>query len=103
MILLTRLSGSTFALNSDLIERVDSTPDTVITLAGGSKYVVAEDLLTVVTTVREHRAQVLALHDTYLTSLEEAASGSPRRRPALAVVSPHPGASATDAPTGDPS
>ena len=44
MITLTRLSGSVFALNSDLIERVDSTPDTVITLVDGTKYVVLEDL-----------------------------------------------------------
>ncbi len=103
MILLTRLSGSTFALNSDLIERVDSTPDTVITLVGGSKYVVAEDLHAVVRTVREHRAQVLALHDAYLTEQEGSASSPHRRRASLAVVSPHPGASATGTPTGDPS
>ena len=44
MITLTRLSGTVFALNSDLIERVDSTPDTVITLVDGKKYVVAESL-----------------------------------------------------------
>ena len=44
VITLTRLSGSVFALNSDLIERVDSTPDTVITLVDGTKYVVREDL-----------------------------------------------------------
>ena len=44
MIMLTRLSGSVFALNSELIERIDSTPDTVITLVDGKKYVVAEGL-----------------------------------------------------------
>ena len=33
MIMLTRLSGSRFVLNSDLIERVDATPDTVISLS----------------------------------------------------------------------
>ena len=42
MIMLTRLSGSAFVLNSDLIERLDSTPDTVVTLVDGKKYVVAE-------------------------------------------------------------
>lgn len=61
MISLTRLSGSVFALNSDLIERVDSTPDTVITLVDGSKYVVAESLPTVLATVRRHRAEIVAL------------------------------------------
>lgn len=61
MISLTRLSGSVFALNSDLIERVDCTPDTVITLVDGSKYVVAESLETVLSTVRRFRAEVVAL------------------------------------------
>jgi flagellar protein FlbD len=61
MILLTRLSGSELALNADLIERIDSTPDTVITLVDGTKYVVAEPLAAVVTAVRLHHAEVAAL------------------------------------------
>ncbi|MFA6576373.1 MAG: flagellar FlbD family protein [Nocardioides sp.] len=61
MILLTRLSGSAFALNSELIERVDSTPDTVITLIDGSKYVVADSLHAVIRAIRCHRAEVIAL------------------------------------------
>ena len=48
MVTLTRLSGSVFALNSDLIERVDATPDTVITLVDGKKYVARESLEEVV-------------------------------------------------------
>ena len=44
MITLTRLSGSVFALNADLIERIDATPDTVVTLVDGKKYVVTETL-----------------------------------------------------------
>ena len=42
MITLTRLNGSAFALNCDLIERVDATPDTVLVMLDGSRYVVAE-------------------------------------------------------------
>ncbi|WP_232681100.1 flagellar FlbD family protein [Nocardioides sp. R-C-SC26] len=61
MIPLTRLSGSVFALNADLIERVDSTPDTVITLMNGTKYMVAEPMTTVIAIVRRHRAEVMAL------------------------------------------
>ncbi|MGA8256793.1 MAG: flagellar FlbD family protein [Nocardioides sp.] len=61
MITLTRLSGSVFCLNSDLIERLDSTPDTVITLLDGSKYVVAESMPAVISIIRRHRAEVLAL------------------------------------------
>ena len=60
MITLTRFSGSVFALNSDLIERVDSTPDTVITLVDGTKYVVTESLHDVVAAIRAYRGAVIA-------------------------------------------
>lgn len=60
MILLTRLNGPMFALNPDLIERADSTPDTVITLVDGTKYVVTESLPDFVDRVREYRASVVA-------------------------------------------
>ena len=60
MITLTRLSGSVFALNSDLIERVDSTPDTVITLVDGTKYVVTESVHEIMARVREYRAAVIS-------------------------------------------
>jgi flagellar protein FlbD len=60
MIVLTRLNGPAFALNPDLIERVDANPDTVVTLVGGTKYVVAESLEELVARVREFRGQVIA-------------------------------------------
>lgn len=59
MIMVTRRNGSAFALNPDLIERVEATPDTVITLVGGSKYVVAEPLREVLAEVTAYRASVL--------------------------------------------
>lgn len=61
MIQLTRLNGSRFLLNSDLIERVDQTPDTVITLVDGTRYLVSEDLDTVLDEIRCHRAAILAV------------------------------------------
>lgn len=61
MIQLTRLNGSRFLLNSDLIERVDQTPDTVITLVDGTRYLVTEDLDTVLDEIRCHRAAILAV------------------------------------------
>ena len=60
MVTLTRLAGSVFAINSDLIERVDSTPDTVITLIDGTKYLVREPLEEVVDRVRRYRGSVIA-------------------------------------------
>ena len=37
MIELTRLNGTTFVINSDLIETIEETPDTVIVLTIGTK------------------------------------------------------------------
>jgi flagellar protein FlbD len=61
MITLSRLNGPPFALNPDLIERVDATPDTVITLVDSTKYVVRESVEEVVQRVRESKAAIVAL------------------------------------------
>jgi flagellar protein FlbD len=88
MIMLTRHSGSVFALNSELIERIDSTPDTVITLVDGKKYVVAEPLEQVVDAVRFYRGQTIALGSHLAAELE----AQPETRPApLASVAHLPG------------
>jgi flagellar protein FlbD len=42
MIELTRIKGEKFALNSDQIEMMEQTPDTVITMLNGHKYLVRE-------------------------------------------------------------
>lgn len=63
MINLTRLNGQAFVLNCDLIERVDATPDTVLTLVDGTKYVVTESLEEVVDRVRAFRSSVIAAAD----------------------------------------
>jgi flagellar protein FlbD len=60
VILLTRLNGPVFALNPDLVERADCTPDTVITLVDGTKYVVAESLPDLVALIRQYRAGIIA-------------------------------------------
>lgn len=59
MITVTRRNGTAFALNPDLIERVEATPDTVITLVSGTKYVVAETVERIVEEVCSFRAAVL--------------------------------------------
>lgn len=60
MISLTRLSGTTFLLNADLVERVDCTPDTVVTLVDGTKYLVSESLDEVLAAVVDYRAAIVA-------------------------------------------
>jgi flagellar protein FlbD len=42
MIMLTRFNGVKFYLNSDLIQTVEGTPDTVVTLTNGVKVLVKE-------------------------------------------------------------
>lgn len=61
MIRLTRLSGSQFVLNSDLIEKIDSTPDTVITLVDSKKYIVVETLDEVVGLVMSYRSEIISM------------------------------------------
>ena len=60
MILVTRLNGAVFALNADLVERVDCTPDTVITLVDGTKYVISESVPEFIDSVRHYRASLIA-------------------------------------------
>lgn len=57
--MLTRLGGPVFALNPDLIERADATPDTVITLVDGAKYIVTESVAELIGLIREYRASVI--------------------------------------------
>ena len=44
MVWLTRFDGTRFALNADLIECAEETPDTVITLTNGHHFVVRESV-----------------------------------------------------------
>lgn len=44
MIKVTRLNQLIFSINQDLIETVEETPDTVITLTNGKKFVVQETM-----------------------------------------------------------
>lgn len=85
MITMTRLSGQRFALNPDLMERIEATPDTVITLVDGSRHIVAESVEEIVDLVRHFRASVVAI-------AQRLEVGAP-----TAVEPPSPGASAAPA------
>jgi flagellar protein FlbD len=61
MIRLTRINHVPLVLNSDLIEHVEVTPDTVISLTSGQKFVVLETAEEVVKRVVEFRRSI---HDT---------------------------------------
>ncbi|WP_018685599.1 flagellar FlbD family protein [Actinokineospora enzanensis] len=89
MILLNRLNGQPFALNPDLLERAESTPDTVITLVNGAKYVVAQSLDELAALVSQHRAVILGQAQAH-----EAPEIGPRSLPA---AHPHKTENDTDA------
>jgi flagellar protein FlbD len=55
MIRLTRINNVPLVLNSDLIEHVEETPDTVIALTTGQKLVVMESAEQVIQKVIEFR------------------------------------------------
>lgn len=60
MIRLTRLNHVPMVLNSDLIEHIDVTPDTVITLTNGQILRVRETAEEVVERVVEFRRRIFA-------------------------------------------
>ncbi len=63
MILVHRLRGEPLYLNPDLIEAIEATPDTVLTLIDGRRTVVADDVDAVVDRILRFRAQVLVTAD----------------------------------------
>ena len=65
MIAVTRLNGSRFAVNPDLIERVQENPDTTLVMVGGATYVVRESLPEVIALIADFRALVLATAHSY--------------------------------------
>ena len=60
MIDLTRMNDKTLTLNSDLIESVEETPDTVITLTTGKKIIVKESRQEVKNLVKSYRKDIFA-------------------------------------------
>ena len=63
MIIVTRLNGTEIVVNADLIETIEATPDTVVTLVDGTRYLVEEDPATIIERVMGFRAAVLRLGD----------------------------------------
>ena len=59
MIWVTRLSGQALVINADLIECLEHTPDTVITMIDGRKYMVAESPEEIVSRTIRYRSAVL--------------------------------------------
>jgi flagellar protein FlbD len=58
VILLSRLNGIPFYLNAEMIQHVETTPDTVITLTSHEKMVVKEPAELVVNRMIEYQRQI---------------------------------------------
>lgn len=58
MIEVTRLRGAKIIINAELIECIEETPDTVITLTSGKKFVVSESGKEIVDLVINYKRKI---------------------------------------------
>ena len=70
MIKVTRFNGKNFYINSDLIEFVEATPDTVITTTSGKKVVVTETVEEVIDSIIDFRSKIHCIKDRQLRKAE---------------------------------
>ncbi len=61
MVTLTRLNGTPVTLNALLIEMIEETPDTLITLTTGKKIIVLEKVPIVVSLVQHYMQSIAAI------------------------------------------
>ena len=61
MIEITKLNGVKTLINPDLIELVESTPDTIITLTTGRKIIVKESRQEINNLVKSYRKEISAI------------------------------------------
>jgi len=58
MIDVTRMNGSVLMINAELIETVEETPNTVITLTTGKKIIVKETRQTIKNLVKSYKSDI---------------------------------------------
>ena len=69
MISITRLNGKEMLVNAELIEFIESTPDTIITTSSGKKVIVRDSVEEVVRKVVEYRR--ICVHEKRYKPLTE--------------------------------
>lgn len=80
MIVLTRLNGTRFALNTDLIERIHANPDTTLLMIDGTSFIVTEPIDDVIEAMVQFRARVLARTERMLTEEAGTVRAAPSTR-----------------------
>jgi flagellar protein FlbD len=63
MIVLTKINDATIAVNSDLIEYIEETPDTVITFTNNDRIVVQERMSEIIEKIVQYRRLVSGMID----------------------------------------
>ncbi len=71
MIKVSRLDGTEFVVNAELIELIETTPDTVLSLTTGRKLIVREPAEELVTRVVAFRHRILDRAPSNLTTPRE--------------------------------
>jgi len=66
MIKVTRLNGEKFYINPDLIEFIEETPDTVVSMTTGRKVIVRESVSDILKHILEYR-NMIPRHSTRKT------------------------------------
>jgi flagellar protein FlbD len=84
MIVVTRLNGSGFAVNPDLVERIQETPDTTLIMVDGAKYIVRESMADVIDLIAAYRARIVGM--AYSTDQAPRSSSNTGPQPTLAPV-----------------
>ena len=70
MIRLTRINHIPLVLNADLIEHIEITPDTVIAMTSGQKFIVLESAYEVIRKVVEFRRLILSREEPPVERVE---------------------------------
>lgn len=63
MVTLTKLNDQLFTINADLIETLEETPDTVIVMATGNKYVVKETQQEIINKIVQYKRRIHLVDD----------------------------------------
>jgi flagellar protein FlbD len=61
MILLTKINNAPIAVNCDLIQYIEETPDTIITMTTGDKVVVRQSMVEIIEKIVHYRRRIRGL------------------------------------------
>ena len=61
MILLTKINKASITVNADLIQYIEETPDTVLTMTNGEKVVVVDSMASIIQQIVQYRRLISGL------------------------------------------